>query len=177
MLTPRQLLIKQTAAAFADSPDMSLKAALAHVTQEEADWRPDIDDGDPIPSIEEIVRHIAWAKSTFCHNGFDAPMVLTDPAVNDEGDHADLPWEFPCGAAYGRDLAPGIDGALGLLEQAHRVLTQCLESCSDDSLGQPIPAQHGKSAAHFFTTMLMHDLYHAGTIRTRRTMCRAERGR
>ena len=168
MLTAKQLLLKQTAAAYADSPDMSLKSALAHVTPREAAWQPD----DDTPSIEQLVRHIAWAKSSYCRDAFAAPMPIDDPAVNEDGDHADLPWEFPCGAAYGRDLAPGIAGALELLEKSHRQVLGCLESCVDDALDEPVSTRHGKSAAHFFTTMLMHDLYHAGTIRTRRTMWR-----
>jgi hypothetical protein len=69
-------------------------------------------------------------------------------------------------------LAAGIGGAIKLLEQSHRVLTECLESCSDEALEQPISAHHGKSAAHFFWIMLMHDLYHAGQIRTRRSLFR-----
>ena len=172
MLSAKQLLLKQTAAAYADSPDMSLKSALAHVSQREAAWQPD----DDTPSIEQLVRHIAWAKSSYCRSGFGAPMPIDDPAVNDDGEHADLPWEFPCGAAYARGLAPGIAGAIELLEKSHRCLLGCLESCAEDVLDQPIPTHHGKSAANFFTTMLMHDLYHAGTIRTRRTMYRVEHG-
>ena len=172
MLSAKQLLLKQTAAAYADSPDMSLKSALAHVTQREATWQPD----DDTPSIEQLVRHIAWAKASYCRSMFGAPMPIDDPAVNDDGDHADLPWEFPCGAAYARDLAPGIAGAIELLEKSHRCLLACLEACAEDALDQPIATHHGKSAANFFTTMLMHDLYHAGTIRTRRTVYRLEHG-
>jgi DinB superfamily len=167
-ISAKQLLLAQTARAFSGSPDMSLKSALSGVTQAEADWRPSA----TTPTVEEIVRHIAWSKSKFCHDGFATPMILIDPAVNDAGDHADLACEFPCGAAFGRGLASGIDGAIKLLDQSQQVFVACLESCTDESLDQPIPTHHGKSATNFFTTMLMHDLYHAGTIRTRRTMCR-----
>jgi hypothetical protein len=93
-----------------------------------------------------------------------------DEHVDENGDSADLPQEFPCGAAWGITAQPGIMGAISLLEQSQRVLIECLESCSNESLEQPIPTHHGKSAANFFWTMLMHDLYHAGQIRTRRTM-------
>jgi hypothetical protein len=166
MLTAKQLLIKQTAEAFSGRPDMPLMAALQGVTQEEASWRPD----ENTPSIEQIVRHVAWAKSRFCHRGFGTPIVLDDPLVNDDGDTADLPLEFPCGAAWGGKLSSGIAGAIQLLRESHRVLTECLESCGDEQLEQPIPTHHGKSAANFFWIMAMHDLYHAGQIRTRRTM-------
>src|ERR1700685_2361582 len=107
MLTAKQLLLKQTAEAFKGRPDMPLMASLEGITQEEALWRPD----ESISSIEQIVRHVAWAKSRFCQQGFGTAMVLIDPSVNDDGDSADLPWEFPCGAAWGSSLASGITGA------------------------------------------------------------------
>ena len=97
-------------------------------------------------------------------------MALSDPSVNDNGDHAELPNDFPCGAGWGLHHAPGIAGAIELLKNSQRLLTRCLESCSDEALEQPIPTHHGKTAAHFFWIMVMHDLYHAGQISTRRTL-------
>jgi hypothetical protein len=167
-MTPKQLLLKQTAEAFSGRPDMPLRAALEGITDQEASWRID----DATPTIEQLVRHIAWAKSSYCAQGFGTPMVIDDATVNAEGDSPDLPIEFPCGSGWGRSQAPGIAGAIGLLERAHRVIVGCLESCTEAALDQPIPTNHGKSAAHFFWMMLMHDLYHAGQIRTRRTMFR-----
>jgi hypothetical protein len=169
MLTAKQLLIKQTAEAFSGRPDMPLMASLEGITQEEASWRPD----GTTPCIEEIVRHIAWAKSRFCQRGFGTPMALVDPTVNDNGDSPEFPNEFPCGSAWGSGVEKGIEGAIRLLKQAHRVLTDCLESYCEESLDKPIPTHHGKSAANFFWVMLMHDIYHAGQIRTRRTVFRA----
>lgn len=169
MLTAKQLLLKQTAEAFRGRADMPLMASLEGITQDEASWRPD----EATPTIEQIVRHIAWAKSHYCRQGFGTPMAITDPFVNDDGDSAGLPWEFFCGAAWGCSLAAGIGEAVKLLEQTHRVLTDCLETCTEESLEKPIPTTHGKSAAHFFWVMIMHDLYHAGQIRTRRTMYRS----
>jgi hypothetical protein len=168
VLTANELLIKQTAEAFSGRPDMPLMASLEGITQPEAAWRRD----ETMPTIEQIVRHIAWAKSRFCQQGFNQPMVLNDPSVNDDGDFAGLPKEFPCGAAWGCSVAPGIKEAIKLLENAHRVLTGCLHSCTQEMLEQPIPTHHGKSAANFFWIMLMHDLYHSGQIRTRRTIHR-----
>jgi DinB family protein len=166
MISTKDLLIKQTAEAFNGRPDMSIMASLKDVTQEEASWRPN----ETTPTIEQIVRHVAWAKSRYCFEGFGKAMVIADPAVNDAGDHADLPLEFPCGAAWGNAAAPGIDGAIGLLERAQNGLVECLESCTQEALERPIQTHHGKSAAHFFWIMVMHDLYHAGQIRTRRTL-------
>lgn len=97
-------------------------------------------------------------------------MVFSDASVNDAGDSPDLPLDFPCGAAWGLRLAPGIAEAIKLLEASQRVFIDCLESCDETSLEESIPAPHGKSAANFFWTMLMHDIYHAGQIRTRRTL-------
>src|SRR5580658_10371186 len=104
MLTAKQLLIKQTAEAFRGRPDMPLMASLDGITQEEASWRPD----ERAPTIEQIVRHVAWAKSRFCQQGFGTLMVLIDKSVNDDGDSIALPWEFPCGAAFGSAVAGGI---------------------------------------------------------------------
>jgi hypothetical protein len=169
MLTAKQLLLQQTAGAFRGRPDMPLMAALNGITQAEARWRPD----ESTPSIEQLVRHIAWAKARFCQQGFGREMPIVDESTNDDGDSPGLPMEFPCGSGWGLAIAPGIDGAKQLLEQSQRTITECLESCSDDALEQSIPTHHGKTAANFFWVMLMHDLYHAGQIRTRRTMYRA----
>jgi hypothetical protein len=168
-LTAKQLLLTQTADAFTGRPDMPLMASLACLTQDEASWQFDPN----TPAIEQIVRHIAWAKNRFCQQGFGCEMILIDDSVNGEGDTPNLPYEFPCGAAWGWSLSPGIDGAIDLLQRSHQVLTECLDHCSAEALDQPISAPHGKSAANFFWTMLMHDIYHAGQIRTRRSMYRA----
>jgi hypothetical protein len=167
-MTAKQLLLHQTALAFSGRPDMSLMAALKDITQAEGDYRP----SPTTPTTEQLVRHVAWTKSHDCHEAFGQPMVIDDPSIDyNSGDHPELPWEFPCGAAWGITQSPGIAGAVALLTEAHRTLTDCLESCPDEMLDQPLPTRHGKSAAHFFTIMLIHDLYHAGQIRSRRTAC------
>lgn len=166
MLNAKQLLLDQTADAFRGRPDMSLLAALDGITDDEAAWRPD----ESTPTVEQIVRHVAWAKSRYCQQGFGRAMALRDDAVDADGDSAAVPWEFPCGAAWGCAAAPGIAGAVGLLECAHRAVVECLEACPEDALERPVPGRHGKSAAHVFWVLLMHDLYHAGQIRTRRTV-------
>jgi hypothetical protein len=169
MITLKQLLLQQTADAFSGRPDMSLMASLQGITPEEASWQPDAN----TPTAEQLVRHVAWAKSQYCHKGFATPPAMIDACVDDNGDAAGVQWEFPCGAAWGSSVAGGIVEAVKLLEGSHRVLIQCLESYPDEALDRPIPTRHGKSAAHFFSIMLMHDLYHAGQIRTRRTVFRA----
>lgn len=165
----KQLLLKQTAEAFSGRSDMPLMASLADITQAEASWSPDKDS----PTAEQLVRHFAWAKARYCQQAFGTAMPIIDDSVNGDGDCAELPWEFPCGASWGSAIAPGIDGAIKLLARAQAMLTNCLETLPDEALDQPIPTNHGKSAAHFFWMMIMHDLYHAGQIRTRRTAWRA----
>ena len=73
------------------------------------------------------------------------------------------------------EKAKDIGVAIELLNSAHAVLVDCLRNCDDRALEQPIPTRsHGQSAAHFFWVMLMHDTYHAGQIRTRRTLYQAQ---
>src|SRR3954454_24676828 len=108
MPSAQQLLLHQTADAFRGRKDMSLMAALGEITQADASWRPN----DTTPTIGQIVRHVAWAETRFCHEGFGTAMSIEDPCVNDSGDTDDLPWEFPCGAAFGRSVAPGIAAAI-----------------------------------------------------------------
>ncbi|MEX0776405.1 MAG: DinB family protein [Phycisphaeraceae bacterium] len=148
-MTAKQLLLKQTAEAFGDNDEMSLKASLWKITATEASWRPD----EKVRTAEQIVRHVAWCKSWYCEQGFGTPMLAID------------------------ERASNLEQAMTLLEESQRVLVQCLESCPEEKLAQPIPTKfHGELAAYFFWIMLMHDLYHAGQIRTRRTMFRHSGG-
>ena len=170
MLTAKQLLLKQTTEAFGGRPDMTLLFALKDITDKEASWRPD----ESLPTIEHLVRHLAWAKSTYCAQAFGREMIIHDNTMNADGDCADLPWEFPCGAGWGRAQAPGIAGAISLLERAQRMVVECLESCPEEKLEQPVEGRHGKSAANLFWVLLMHDVYHAGQIRSRRRIFEAQ---
>ncbi len=168
----KEFLLKQTVEAFSGRADMSIMGALAGITQQEASWRAD----EEMPTAEQIVRHVAWAKNRYCCQGFGVDMVIEDSSVNESGDGGGLPWEFPCGAAWGCEQMPGIEGAVGLLERAQEVLLGCLEACTEVTLGRAIATHHGRvSAANFFSVMVMHDLYHAGTIRTRRSIWRGTR--
>ena len=166
MPTPKSLLLHQTDLPFSARPDMSLMACLKDITQSEADYRPSAG----TPTTEHLIRHVAWTKSHDCHEAFGHPMVIEDPDTDyNTGDHPSLPHEFPCGSAWGQLQSPSVTGAIALLEQAHKNLVACLQAVPDELLDQPLPTRHGKSAAHFFSIMLIHDLYHAGQIRSRRT--------
>lgn len=169
MGSAKAVLTAELAAAFEGRPDMPLMAVLDGVTDAEARWCPSPD----APSIDQIVRHIAWSKSRFCQQAFGVDMVLNDPRVSPEGDTEGVPRDFPCGCAYGVMLRPGIAGAVGLLREAHRVMTRCLDELPEQALAHPLPVHHGSSALNFFWTMVMHDVFHAGQIRTRRTCAAA----
>jgi uncharacterized damage-inducible protein DinB len=147
MLSVKDLLTKQTAEAFGTSDEMSLKSSLWQITQEEASWSP----GPKRPSAEQIVRHVAACKSGYCHQGFGTPQL-----------------------DISSEAAPNVQKSIELLEAAQQTLVQCLAGCSEEDLSRPIPVRfHGQSAAHFFWIMLMHDIWHGGQIRTRRSAHRA----
>ena len=165
MRTAKQMLLTQLTSAFSGRRDMPIMAALAGVTDAEASWAP----ASTAPSIDQIVRHVAWSKNRFCQQAFGVDMVLDDPWVNDDGGADGVPWEFPCGCSWGVELRPGVRGATGLLGEAQAVMVRCLEELPEDRLGEPLAVRHGDSAFTFFWTMIMHDLFHAGQIRTRRT--------
>lgn len=149
MLRVKQLLLKQTHAAFGGDDEMSIKAALWKITPQEADWRP----GEAVRNAEEIVRHVAYWKAEYCHQGFGTPKPAPEKSAT--GD---------------------IKQAVALLEDAHRTLVGCLEGCSEEDLARPIPTKcHGESSVNFFSVMIMHDTWHGGQIRTRRSTFRARR--
>ena len=165
----KQLLIQQTIDAFSGRRDMSIMSALEGITQAQASWRA----SDMMPTAEQLVRHVAWAKSKYCRDGFGTPMVIDDSSVDDNGDTPGIPWEFPCGAGFAVTQVPEIAGAVALLDKAQAVVMDCLERSTEQSLEQAVPGRHGKSATHLFWVLLMHDAYHAGQIRTRRAACDA----
>ncbi len=139
-MTAKDLLLHQTYLAFEGDPEMSLKASLQGVTDEIA-ARVLVDRSW---SIEQIVYHVASVKINYCRQGFGR-------------------WRGDCEKPWG-DFAAMLD----LLDRAQAHLVSCLESCAAAQLEQPLATQyHGESAAHFFTVMLMHDISHAGQIRTR----------
>ena len=166
MPTAKQLLVTQLTQSFEGRKDMPLMGVLADISDEQAGWQSTA----TTPSIDQLVRHIAWSASVYCRDGFGTPMVAEDPGVSAEGDTEGIPWEFPCGSGFGRTSHPGIAGAIDLLRRSQATMLGCLEALPDEALDRPIPNRHGRTAAHFFWIMIMHNLYHAGQIRTRRTM-------
>jgi hypothetical protein len=149
MISVKDLLLKETREAFDGNDEMSLKAALGKITQDEASWVPH----PGMQTAEKMVRHLAWCKSWYCEQGFARPMLSVD------------------------EKAQNIGEALALLDQSQKTLMECLETCGEEALGQAIPTKcHGESAAHFFWIMLMHDIWHGGQIKTRRRAYRSRQG-
>ena len=133
----KSLLLKQTDEAFSGDDEMSLKASLADLTQEEAAWR----FNDTTWTIEEILYHVASCKIEYCKQGFGKWSSEYDKPI---GDLAEM---------------------INLLDRAQEHLVECLQVCSEKDLGKPIKIDfHGESAAHFFWIMLMHDISHGAQI-------------
>lgn len=138
--------MKHVRDAYSAQDEMSLKAALLRTTPEEATFVP----APGIKTIQQLVVHIADCKVLYCSQGFGTHDVQMS--------------------------GPGISGAIAYLDAAQRIMERCLESCSEEDLAKPIKTRsHGQSAAHFFWIMAMHDIWHGGQIRTRRTLFAAQR--
>lgn len=134
-------LLKMVREAYSEQNEMSLKASLAGITPQEATFVP----AAGIKTIQELVLHIADYKVLYCSQGFGTHDIQVS--------------------------GPGIDCAIEYLDKAQRLLESCLESLPQEALNKPIKTRfHGESAAHFFRTMAIHDIWHGGQIRTRRTL-------
>jgi DinB superfamily len=139
LMPTKDLLIRQTKLAFSEDPEMSLMVSIQGLTADNAARRLN----DRIWTIEEIVFHVAFWKIEYCRQGFGR-------------------WNHPI-----RSLLTDFQQTIKFLEAAQAHLMECLQACSEESLSRPIPTQnHGKSAAHFFSVMAIHDVSHAAQIRT-----------
>jgi hypothetical protein len=137
-LKTKDLLLKQLHDAYSGDDEMSLKASLGDLSQEEAVWRLN----DTTWTVEEILYHVAACEIEYCLQGFGKRLDYDKPL----GDVAQM---------------------LELLDRAHTHLVGCLEALPGEALDEPIPTQwHGESAAHFFWVMIMHRVSHAAQIRT-----------
>ena len=136
MNVKEQLMIRMQAA-FAGDEEMSLTAAARGLTPAEAAWPMNA----ATPTIEEILYHVAKWKIEYCRQGFGK-------------------WQEPYGRPFGDPPA-----MLALLDKAQAHLVACLTSCSPDEMDKPLPIRfHGESAAHFFSVMITHDLWHGAQI-------------
>jgi uncharacterized damage-inducible protein DinB len=136
-LNAKQLLLKQLHDAFSGDDEMSLKASLGDLSQEEASWRMN----DTTWTIEEILYHVAACEIEYCRQGFGKGLEHDKPM----GD---------------------VERMFALLEKAHAHLVGCLETVPEGDLDVLIPTEwHGESVAHFFWIMIMHRVSHAAQIR------------
>jgi hypothetical protein len=137
-MNAKNLLRKQLHDVYEGDDEMSLKASLGDLSQEEASWRMN----DTTWTVEEILYHVATCEIEYCRQGFGRGLEYDKPI----GD---------------------LEGMLVLLNDAHAHMVSCLESLADEDLDKPIPTKwHGESAAHFFWIMILHRASHAAQIRT-----------
>jgi uncharacterized damage-inducible protein DinB len=135
----KDLLIKQTQDAFADSEEMSLLCSVKDLAQTEAEWRLNATTW----TIEEILFHVASCKIEYCKQAFGR-------------------WASEIPDAFGN-----IQEMIALATSAHEHVLQCLHHCSEDDLIRPVPTTfHGESGAHLFWVLIMHDISHGAQIRT-----------
>ena len=136
-MTTKELLDKQTRAAFDGDDEMSLQAAIWQMTPAEAAWKPNDETG----TIEDILHHLAWCKVMYAAKAFGDCPVEEDVPVG--------------------DLARTIDWLRRALEH----LLACLAAVTGEALDAPVPTPfHGESAGHLFWVLLMHDISHGGQI-------------
>ena len=139
-MSAKQLLLDQTNLAFDGDPELSLKASLKGVTNDLAARQL----ADETWTIEEIVYHLARCKIEYCKQGFGKWTISYERPMGD------------------------FEQMITLLDRSHEHLTDCLESFPESRLSEPLATQnHGQSAAHFFSVMIIHDISHAAQIRTR----------
>ena len=108
-------------------------------------------------SIRDIVGHVGMFKYMYASHGFrDAGMDYDDP---------------PASPAPERLTDPA--RAIEWLREAHLYLTDCIRELESDAELEALRKAHWGSLVttyHLVTTMLEHDLYHAGEINRTRAM-------
>lgn len=126
-------------------PGVSLKAAVAGVTAQQASQR-------PLPNshtIWEIVLHVAVWKDVVRRRlewePVEAPPEGDYPAIPDQSESA---WQ----------------GALDLLETNHRKLVDVIKASGDNWQFDRIVAVGASSVYETMHGVLQHDLYHAAQI-------------
>ncbi|MEO8288442.1 MAG: DinB family protein [Chloroflexota bacterium] len=123
----------------------SLLSNLKLVTPDDWSWVPA--GGDR--SIKDIVQHVGSCKLMYHNHAFgDAQLTWNDPAVE--------------GAA----LTETIPSAISWLRGAHERLRESIAALDDDELFRPRMTNWGelKETRWIVTTVIQHDLYHAGEI-------------
>ncbi|CAA9582675.1 MAG: Smu13B [uncultured Truepera sp.] len=127
----------------------NLREALSGVTLSQALWRP----APERHNIWELALHCAYWKHVVIRalKGFDnASGFLRQPD------------NFPA-LPEARQSAWETD--LGLLEETHQTLLECVRSFDVARLDRPTEAGNSRTYAELIFGVANHDLYHAGQIR------------
>lgn len=91
--------------------------------------------------IVEIIEHAAQCKIMYMTQAYGPPPT-------------------PVPASDGT-----LPSALKQLDAAQTYLLACLDSCTDEQLGRPVPTKwHGETAANLFWVLAQHDACHGSQI-------------
>ncbi len=152
----RDLLIYLIEHAFESGEFHSLMNNLNAV--DEAMWT------QPLPNslrtIGEIALHVGSSKIMYTHYAFEAGT---------------LTWDSPEVEPWSPDKPP-MRETVAWLRDAHRRLMAHVRSLSDDDLSEPRMANWGeeKETRWLLSTVLQHDIYHAGEINRIRSVLSGE---
>jgi uncharacterized damage-inducible protein DinB len=131
--------------AFEESKWHSLLGNLQSVRPEDWVWVPP----GGVRSIREIVGHVGSCKFMYHNHAFgDAKLTWDDPLVK------------------GDDALSTIPAAIAWLREGHERMRQSIATLDDDELLRPRMTNWGelKETRWIITTVIEHDLYHAGEI-------------
>ena len=122
----------------------SLMANLENVRDEDWDWLPP----DGVRSIGHLALHCGAAMRTYADYGFGPASMQWPDAVPAAGT-----------SATKSNLTPW-------LIESHETLRNAVAQCSDDQLDDPRKTHWSETKPRrwFATTMIEHNLYHAGEI-------------
>ena len=113
-----------------------------------------------VRTIGSIAVHVAGCKVMYANHAF--------------GDRA-LTWESPEVAPWPEFQAPMAE-TLAWLRSSHTILMGHVRGLADEDLGQPRYANWGElcETRWLLSTLLQHDLYHAGEINRQRALLAGE---
>jgi hypothetical protein len=153
-------------AAYEADPAHSLRGNLRSVTAEEWRVRPanpstgdnSIFGNDPVLSVCDLVKHVAFAKFRYGHLAFGDLSVDWEPEVP-RSDH--------------------MDTILSWLEDGHRMFLEGVAGLAGDSdlaVERTFPSGRTASVERLIFVVINHDLYHSGEINRQVSLIRGADG-
>jgi hypothetical protein len=133
--------------AFAGPDWESLLGNLKSVTNEDWLWAPP----GGRRCIRDVVQHVGGCKYMYHSQAFGSPRSLT--------------WDHPL--VVGEGQLGSLDDALGWLRAGHARLRSAIAGLADDAELDVLRGHHSRGQAPtrwIITTLMQHDLYHAGEI-------------